>query len=293
LEIEYVGHSEDVSFLNPEPCIMALGFFDGVHLGHRKVIAEAKEIAKKKNLKLAVMTFFPHPREVFSCENTKVNYLMPIDVKVETFGDLGVDKVYVIEFTKGFAALSPKAFVRNYLIELGALHVVAGFDFTYGYKGLGNMQTLHRDSDYSLQVTTVAKLEEDGRKVSSTVIREMIAAGEVLKVSSYLGDIYETRGEILPFSFVMKQGALHAEVKNTPYYTLPKTGLYEIAAQMGERTYYGTAYVRLTSAETSIFEIQLELPLKKWKDLMIKLKWLNRVSDTKRIKPAARTSYMF
>ncbi|WP_338451140.1 adenylyltransferase/cytidyltransferase family protein [Niallia oryzisoli] len=297
MEIEYVGHSDDVSFLHPEPCVMALGFFDGVHLGHRKVIAEAREIAREKNLKLAVMTFFPHPKEVFSCENTKVNYLMPIDVKAETFSDLGVDKLYVIDFTKSFAALSPKDFVHKYLVELGALHVVAGFDFTYGHKGMGNMQTLHSDSNYSLQVTTVSKLEEDGRKVSSTLIRELLAAGQVLKVADYLGDFYETRGELLPLSIVIKQGSFHAEVITAPYFTLPKTGLYEMEAQMGERIYHGTAYVRPNSAETSIFDIRLVWPLKKSKDLMIKLKWLNRVTDPKRmiadLRLAAHASTIF
>jgi riboflavin kinase/FMN adenylyltransferase len=261
---------------------MVLGFFDGVHLGHRKVISAARKIAEKKKLKLAVMTFFPHPKEVSGNGNTKMNYLTPVNVKLEIFSELGVEKVYVIHFTKSFAALTPREFIQKYLITLGAEHVVAGFDFTYGYKGKGNMETVHADGDGSFLVTSIPKIEQNGRKISSTLIRELLKKGEVQKVAECLGNYYETRGRILPFSRVIVAGVFKAEVIPAPYFTLPKEGTYEVEAQIAQRIFQGTAYVRTSKSLT--LEINQFHQLMQVEDLKITIKWMEQSIKNKQIK---------
>lgn len=285
METIYIEHVDDVSSLQPEPCVLALGFFDGVHLGHRKVIASAKKISEKKNLKLAVMTFFPHPKEIFSRDHTKINYLTPMDVKTEIFSNLGVDKVYVIHFTKSFAALSPKEFIKKYLVDLKVAHVVAGFDFTYGFKGLGNMGTIQADGNNTFQVTTVTKMESGGRKISSTLIRELLTKGEVHKISDCLGEFYETRGNIIPFSKAAKSGTVRVEMITAPFFSLPKTGLYEVNVQIGDRIYHGTANV--ISSTILTLEISGYLLMKQNQEHKIKVKWLDQLREKKNIQITA------
>ena len=123
-----------------KPCVMALGFFDGLHNGHREVVKTALRMAKEKSA-VAVMSFFPHPKSVLSDGKIQVDYLMPLSEKEKMLRELGVDLFYIVEFTKEFAALSPEQYVAKYLLNLGVIHAVAGFDFSYGFKGSREFRT--------------------------------------------------------------------------------------------------------------------------------------------------------
>lgn len=147
-----------------KPNVMALGFFDGVHKGHREVIRTALAKAKEKKLLLSVMSFFPHPKTVLSNGKKRVDYLMPLSEKRKVLSQLGVDIFYIVEFDHEFSALSPETFVQKYLINLGVVHAVAGFDYCYGRMGTGNMDRLKADSGGLLEVTKVNKVECNGEK---------------------------------------------------------------------------------------------------------------------------------
>ncbi|MFC3885541.1 cytidyltransferase [Bacillus songklensis] len=283
----YLTHCPDFSLPQPEPCVIAMGFFDGVHIGHQQVIATAKKIAEKRKVKLAVMTFFPHPKEVLSHGKARMAYLTPIETKGENFARLGVDKLYVIKFDMNFAELSPKEFINKYVVGLGAVHVVAGFDFTYGYRGQGNMETISADGNGCFQVTTVSKLEHGGRKISSTLIRELLSKGDVGDIAPYLGDFYETRGEVLLYSRSQKRGSLKAEISTYPYYTLPADGFYEIEAHVENHVYHGVSHVRSKRGGSITMEIELFYLRKNIRDWTIKIKWLNRLSESKKVKMKA------
>jgi riboflavin kinase / FMN adenylyltransferase len=287
LETVYLTHCPDFSLPQPEPCVIAMGFFDGVHIGHQQVIATAKKIAEKRKVKLAVMTFFPHPKEVLSHGKARMAYLTPMETKGENFARLGVDKLYVIKFDVNFAELSPKEFINKYVVGLGAVHVVAGFDFTYGYRGQGNMETISADANGCFQVTTVSKLEHGGRKISSTLIRELLSKGDVGDIASYLGDFYETRGEVLLYSRSQKRGSLKAEISTYPYYTLPADGFYEIEARVENHVYHGVSHVRSKREGSITMEIELFYLRKNIRDWTIKIKWLNRLSESKKVKTKA------
>ena len=195
---------------NCEPTVMALGFFDGVHKGHQKVIFEAKEKAKRSGLQLAVMSFFPHPKTVFS--NEEMDYLMPMEQKAERLKMLGVDVFYIIDFTKVFASLSPVTFVQEYLVKLQVKHVVAGYDYTYGHKGAGTIDTIRPHSDGQIQVDKVEKYALYGEKVSSTAIRSLLKEGKVEAITLLIGKPYDVK-------YSVRDALL-------PYYTLPKAGTY-------------------------------------------------------------------
>ena len=121
--------------------VMALGFFDGLHLGHQEVIRNAYQAAKTGS---AVRDeFFPTSKICFINGKKKVDYLMPFSVvKEKVLASMGVDTFYMVQFDHEFSMLSPEQFVVQYLRGLGVVHAVAGFDLTYGSRGEGNMEPL-------------------------------------------------------------------------------------------------------------------------------------------------------
>lgn len=225
LKVIHVTHNyREMALDRVKPCVMAMGFFDGIHLGHQRVIYEARKIATEKQLPFAIMSFFPHPKEVLFNGEKVVPYLMPPSQKQKIFEKMGVDIFYHVHFDREFAALSPKQFVYEYLLEFGAKVVVAGFDFTYGDSGEGNMNRIEADSDGKLKSIKVRKLALAGQKISSTLIRELILAGEVEKIPDYLGASYQLEGKVI----FDKDGM---EVKVDPYYLFPVSGKYEVTVQ--------------------------------------------------------------
>ncbi|SMQ72017.1 riboflavin kinase / FMN adenylyltransferase [Bacillus sp. OV166] len=217
-------------YLNPENLadyqqkaslsVMALGFFDGIHNGHREVIKTAFQKAKERNLSLSVMSFFPHPKTVLSIGKTHVDYLMPLSDKEKIFCELGVDIFYIVEFDREFASLSPEKFAAKYLVDLGVVHAVAGFDYTYGFRGVGNMDRLISDSGGILEVTKVDKVEYQGEKISSTCIREKLASGNIEDLPAFLGRPYEVACEWDGTSLSVR-----------PHYTLPAPGKYVVTVR--------------------------------------------------------------
>src|SRR5690625_4059818 len=123
--------------------IAAIGFFDGLHKGHQKVIHQAIELATSQNKESAVISFHPHPSVVLNKENKPVHYITPIDEKECYLKNMGVDRLYVITFNKELSLLTPEAFIDHFILRLHITHLVAGFDFTFGHKGAGNMENIH------------------------------------------------------------------------------------------------------------------------------------------------------
>lgn len=176
---------------------MAIGDFDGVHLGHREVIGRAVNEAKRLSIPSAVMTFHPHPREVLgSAEN--LSYLTTLDEKIEKFGELGVDAVYVFRFDPAFAALSPDEFANHVLKVLKVKCVVVGFNFHFGRQGSGNAEMLRELGEGDFDVAIVDPFIIGGERVSSTSIREAIKRGDLDRANAMLGRPFETVGTVVP-----------------------------------------------------------------------------------------------
>ncbi|WP_191090752.1 cytidyltransferase [Niallia endozanthoxylica] len=273
----YLTHGPEFSLPKPEPCVMAMGFFDGVHVAHQQVILEAKNIARKRKIKLAVMTFFPHPREVLNLGKEKMNYLTPLEVKLDRFSKLGVDIVYVIKFDLVFAELSPKEFIDTYVTGLGVKHAVAGFDFTYGQKGKGTMKTMSTDGEGKFLVTVISKLDYKGQKISSTFIRNLLSHGEVNEIASYLGDYYETRGKVVSHYHSRIGKRFYIDVAVHPYYTLPANGIYEVEMHSEGHVYHGSALVY-----SNKIKLSFDGTIKNQTYETVKLKWI-RSLDIERV----------
>ena len=228
--------NRDTLLSEAKPCVMALGFFDGVHLGHQAVIKAAKRAADEKKLPLVIMSFFPHPKEVLSNGEKIVSYLMPLADKQRKFKELGAETFYVIQFNSEFAALTPKQFVQNYLLDFGAEQIVAGFDFTYGCRGEGNMDQILADSDRRLESKKVEKVVFEGEKISSTLIRSYIRSGKVEEIPQYLGEPYQIEGTV-------SLNKHFADIIVNPHYLLPSSGIYEVTVTNGRETWKQEAFI--------------------------------------------------
>lgn len=175
--------------------VLALGFFDGIHLGHQRLIEIAHEIAVKKNLPLMVLTFNKHPKEIYA-HVKDFKYLTTLDEKAKLIKKMDVDYLGILEFTPAFSKITPKQFVDNVLVRLNADTVVAGFDYTFGPVDIANMPIMKKMAQGRFQVITVPKQTFDGIKISSTAVRNAITAGNMTYVSKLLGYHYQLSGKV-------------------------------------------------------------------------------------------------
>lgn len=223
---------------------MALGYFDGVHRGHQKVILEAKKHAKEKGLQSAVMTFDPHPSVVLRKNVGRVQYITPLAAKIKIIEDLGVDYLFIVNFTADFANLLPQEFIDQFVIDLNVKHVVAGFDFSYGRMGKGTMETLPFHSREKFTFTVVEKFTCGDEKVSSTRIRQYIKEGKTAELPELLGRYYLTTGFVIHGD---KRGRTigfpTANVETNEDYILPPLGVYAVKIKIGEHWYQGVCNV--------------------------------------------------
>lgn len=252
MKTEYLRHPiMDSSINDAHPCVLALGFFDGVHNGHQSILQHAKEIANQKNLTFGVMTFFPHPRDVFNPTQTPMKYLSPLPIKQEQFKKLGVEKLYIVQFTADFSQLTPEAFVQQYLIRLNCKHVVAGFDYHYGNKGYGNMETLKQEGWGTFDVTTVSKVALGEQKISSTAIRQLLAVGDVQSIPAYLGRYYEVQGKVEQASSYYSCDQFIKVIIDESY-RLPTNGVYQVIVDMDGKQYEGKC-LQMTSVNQQFY----------------------------------------
>lgn len=171
--------------VTPRPRRVAIGTFDGVHLGHRQVIEGAD----------TVVTFDPHPLSVLH-PDAAPKLLTPPHVKARLLGEIGVEEMVVIPFDDTFAHMDPHEFVRDVLIErLDAKHVSVGENFRFGYHATGDPELLASYDEFETRV--VKLVEQDGEIVSSTQIRGLVAAGEVERADKLLGYPYTLTGKVV------------------------------------------------------------------------------------------------
>jgi riboflavin kinase/FMN adenylyltransferase len=169
----------------PRPRRVAVGEFDGVHLGHREVIRGSD----------TVLTFEPHPLQVVRPEAAP-KLLTSLEAKAALIESLGVEELVVIPFDQGFAAQTPREFIDRILVErLQATHVSVGENFRFGHRASGDAKLLGADPRFQTRV--VPLVEVDGEIVSSSHIRALVLAGEVELATRFLGGPFELRGEVV------------------------------------------------------------------------------------------------
>jgi riboflavin kinase/FMN adenylyltransferase len=200
---------------------VAIGTFDGVHLGHRAVVRAAVDAGRRGGLVPTVVTFHPHPRTVLG---NRVELLSTLERRLELLEDAGVEDVLVVEFSPGIAGLEPEEFARQYLLGIGAQAVVAGTGFRFGKQRAGDLELLRSLGLDARQVPLV-------EGVSSTRIRQLAHAGEIEGAARLLGRPLEVEGTVV--SGDQRGGTLGFPTANLavdPDVLVPGFGIYAGAA---------------------------------------------------------------
>ena len=188
---------------NSAPCALAIGNFDGLHLGHQALLKELKAVASSQGLQAAVMTFEPHPREFFAPEKAPAR-LTSLREKLERFADAGVDIVYLCRFNQRFASLSSDAFIHDILINaLNANTILVGEDFRFGAGRRGGVVDIAQAGLKLISLPQVNLSDQDiqslgdSERVSSTRVRNALAAGKLDVAKNLLGRPYSISGKVV------------------------------------------------------------------------------------------------
>jgi riboflavin kinase/FMN adenylyltransferase len=175
--------------------VIAPGNYDGVHLGHRALIRSAQQFAQAHGLLTSVLTFDPHPGTFLGAAEKPVITKQPR--RAELLQAAGADRVFVQHFTHDFAALSPEAFIETLLVR-GARAVVVGPDWHFGNARSGDVELLQEIADKrGFTVIIEPPVMLDGQRISSTAVRQALAAGDVLRATTLLGRVHEVDGEVI------------------------------------------------------------------------------------------------
>ena len=230
------------NYNNSNATIVTIGTFDGVHIGHQKIIKRLVDIAHKKHLNSVVLTFFPHPRMVLQ-NNNDIKLLNTIEERETILSDLGLDYLVVKTFTKEFANLSAEEFVKNILVDkLNAKHIIIGYDHRFGKGRSANIDDLKSfGKQYDFEVEEISVQDIEDVSVSSTKIRNALNDGEVITANTYLGyDFYITGKVVKGKGLGRKIGFPTANLEIAEDYKLiPKNGVYVIKTSIENKLVYG------------------------------------------------------
>ena len=171
--------------------VAALGFFDGIHKAHQKIIGDTVKEAGEEFISV-VITLDKSPKEYFG--KTSEESLTPTNKKNELLRELGVDEVYYLEFNEKLQNLSAEEFINNILKKLNVEKVFCGFDYRFGFKGLGTPDLI---KDSGIEVIVQEKQKIDEEKISTTVLKEFVRNGEFLKYKEYTGRFYSISGLVV------------------------------------------------------------------------------------------------
>jgi riboflavin kinase/FMN adenylyltransferase len=234
------------------PLALAIGNFDGVHLGHAALLAEARARAARDGGRSAVLTFTPHPARLFAPDRAPP-LITSLERRLELLADAGIDVAIVEPFTRAFAAIEAPAFVRDVLAgALGARDVVVGYDFSFGRDRAGTVTTLRElGATAGIAVAVIPPVSVDGVPCSSTRIRQLVSSGDTAAAARLLGRPFEIEGAVARgagrgrgLGFPTANVVPEAELR-------PKLGIYAARALILDGPLAGTARPAALSVGTN------------------------------------------
>lgn len=192
--MEIIKLNYDHSFKNDEEIVATIGEFDGIHIAHQKLFDETIRIAKDNKCKSAVITFDPHPDVVLGKNTTMI---LSSDEKIKIINDFNFDYLFIIEFSQNVLSMSHNDFVEKFLINLSITNLVVGFDFRYGYKGLGNSDSIEEDSFGKINVKVIEEQTLNNDKIGSSYIKKLLLNGFIKDANILLGRYFKLSGYVI------------------------------------------------------------------------------------------------
>ena len=227
---------------NNHPSVITIGTFDGVHLGHKKIIERLCEFGQNKQLNSLILTFFPHPRMVLN-KDYNLKLLSTIEEKKTRLEALGVDALVIEPFTIDFANLSAEDYVKTVLVEqLNAKHIIIGYDHRFGKNRTANIDDLKfYGSSLGFTVEEIPAEDIEAVSISSTKIRHALHEGLIEKANRYLGDHYTIQGIVVKGKGIGKSlNYPTANIKiNSDLKLIPKHGVYIVKCLIDNKFCWG------------------------------------------------------
>lgn len=221
--------------------ILTLGTFDGVHVGHRKIIEQLTQIASKDQLESVVLTFFPHPRMVL--QDADIKLLNTIEEKTNLMANLGVDHFIIHPFDKEFSRLTAQEFVEEILVnKLRIAKIIIGYDHRFGRNRTANIDDLTAfGKTYGFEVIQISAQEIEDVSVSSTKIRNALLEGNITLANQYLTQPYLLSGTVETGNGIGKTIQFPtANLKiDTSYKLIPKNGVYAVRSFLNNQWVHG------------------------------------------------------
>lgn len=249
--------------LPPEPaeqCVLALGNFDGVHLGHQRLLMCGLEKAREMGIGLGVLLFTPHPLKMLFPERS-IGLLTTQKEQMQVFEEIGVDKVYLLSFNQEIANTSPERFVKEFLIKMGVAHIVVGFNYSFGALGKGTPEDLQRyGEEYGFEVSVLQAQLLEGKVISSTAIRKVLEHGDIDQAKRLLGRTPTLAGKVVEGEKRGRQlGYPTANLSVPEDILIPKRGVYAVWANIDGQKVQGMMNIGMKPTFHSEYQLTIEI----------------------------------
>jgi len=222
--------------------VVTTGTFDGVHLGHQKIISRLKDVARENNGETVLLTFFPHPRMVLFPEDNDLKLISTQDEKIELLEKYGIDHLIIHPFTKEFSRLTSIEFVRNILVNsIKTKRLVIGYNHHFGRNREGSFEHLKEYGPlYGFEVEEIPAKDIDSIEISSTKIRHALQEGDVKTANSYLGHDFSITGRVVDGKKIGREiGYPTANIfVEDKYKIIPADGVYAVKVRH-DNSFYG------------------------------------------------------
>jgi riboflavin kinase / FMN adenylyltransferase len=258
-------------FTQLKNAVVTSGTFDGVHVGHQKILSRLKEVAEKNNGETVVITFWPHPRLVLYPQDNTLKLLNTFEEKAELLKEQGIAHLLRIPFTKEFSNLSSEDFITNILVNtIGTKKLVIGYDHRFGHNREGSFEELKINGPkYGFDVEEIPQQDVDHVAVSSTKIRKAIDEGDVTTANHFLGRPYPITGRVVKGDRLGRLiGFPTANLDiDTHYKLIPADGIYAVTVCHETKLYKGMLYIgyrptvggEIKSIEVNIFDFDKDI----------------------------------
>jgi riboflavin kinase/FMN adenylyltransferase len=271
------------------PTSATIGNFDGVHIGHQKIISSVKKEAAEKDLSSCVITFHPHPQKVL--QNIDAPLLVPIRERIKLLERQGVDYVACYTFTPELSKISAKDFITDTLVgKLNLKHLIVGPDFSFGRKREGNAELLKiMGEQYGFETKVLGPATIGGEVVSSSAVRGFVTSGDIKKASTFLGYDFYIEGQVIEGERRGTQIGFPTLNLDTDWDILPKVGVYATRVyidgkkkgsitNVGYRPTFGSDELLV---ETHVFDFDRDIYKKR-----VRVEFVDRVRDERKFDSA-------
>jgi riboflavin kinase/FMN adenylyltransferase len=226
-----------------KPIILTIGTFDGVHLGHQKILNRLVELKKSSGLKTVVLTFEPHPRKVLFPEQTDLKLITLTNEKLELLAKYKVDCTVVYPFDEAFSKMDVDDYIKTILVkQLNVKYIIIGYDHKFGKDRLGDINVLKKhEANYNFKVEEIAKEDIDSITISSSNIRKSLISGDIEKANFLLGHFYSLKARVVAGKKLGREigfPTANLKIENDDK-LIPKIGVYFVEIILDSQNHFG------------------------------------------------------